>query len=345
MNRSEGAINACGSCVATRPCSGMALGRSSAISACGSLVTTSTGIALRGEAISACGSLVATSTSSGIARGDAISACGSLAMGSRPSGRTSYGMALRGIAETTPKERCQCARNGMTSSCSMACLDSNQCREDGLALRRRRIMEKNYTQEIQEIDMGSRPMRKDKPNENDDAMDMGSSPSGKWIARGFGTMDVMVERIFLIVEDLVVYVAAKEIVYDLGKFMRQMMELMTVERMWMSWLAAMGILLTVSHLGQWKAVEPTRWTRATASCRSTRMARMRMREKKVQFKIQLKALLFASWIQCCSGMESPSGAGQGENAFTADDSAGNSSNECSFSSRESYKCYEPKSYK
>ena len=41
-----------------------------------------------------------------------------------------------------------------------------------------------------------------------------------------------------------------------------------------------------------------------------------MRERKVQFKTQLKALLFASWIQCCSGMESPSAqGGQGENVF------------------------------
>ena len=34
--------------------------------------------------------------------------------------------------------------------------------------------------------------------------------------------------------------------------------------------------------------------------------------KKAQIQMQLKALLFASWISCCSGME---GGSPGENAF------------------------------
>ena len=42
------------------------------------------------------------------------------------------------------------------------------------------------------------------------------------------------------------------------------------------------------------------------------MERTRQREKKAQFRIQLKALLFISWVPCCSGMEN---AGPGENAF------------------------------
>ena len=42
------------------------------------------------------------------------------------------------------------------------------------------------------------------------------------------------------------------------------------------------------------------------------MERTRQRERKAQFRIQLKALLFISWVPCCSGMEN---AGPGENAF------------------------------
>eukprot|EP00435_Cladocopium_sp_Y103_P021125 s485_g5.t1 len=81
--------------------------------------------------------------------------------------------------------------------------------------------------------------------------------------------------------------------------------------MWLSWLATMCLLLTWSHLGRcW--IVPTSWTTSTL-LRSSKLEKQRLHVKKVQFRMQLKAMLFASLIQSCNGMQE--GGQPGEQAF------------------------------
>eukprot|EP00435_Cladocopium_sp_Y103_P025937 s2422_g6.t1 len=83
--------------------------------------------------------------------------------------------------------------------------------------------------------------------------------------------------------------------------------------MWLSWLATMCLLLTWSHLGRcW--IVPTSWTTSTL-LRSSRLEKQRRHVKKVQFRVQLKAMLFASLIQSCNGMQEGQGGQPGEQAF------------------------------
>ena len=82
--------------------------------------------------------------------------------------------------------------------------------------------------------------------------------------------------------------------------MGQLMKLMTVERMWCSWICSVVALLMASHLG-------LRWKRPT-----TRSEKKLQRTRRSQTKMQLEAMLFATWACSCQSME---GQGQGEQAF------------------------------
>lgn len=91
-------------------------------------------------------------------------------------------------------------------------------------------------------------------------------------------------------------------VAGLRTFTRQFMDIMTmtVERFWCSWICSVVALMMVSHLG----LRPTRPT-----ARSEKKIR---RTYRCKMKLQLKAMLFASWA--CSG-HAMEGQGQGEQAF------------------------------
>ena len=125
-----------------------------------------------------------------------------------------------------------------------------------------------------------------------------------------GFLDKLVELTFDFIENFDINdvdTAIKKIFYG---GMGQFFGLMSVERMWMSWLTAIFSMLALSHLGQW--FKTSTRPRTFTSRNPTRMERQRLRVKKVELQMQLKAVLFASWISCCSGME---GGSPGENAF------------------------------
>ena len=83
--------------------------------------------------------------------------------------------------------------------------------------------------------------------------------------------------------------------------MRQVWELMSMEAMWYSWLVTIAICYTmVSHLGLCRAAK-----RSTTS----RSRRRQFGVQRHQQKVQLKALLFATWAYHCQAMEG------GEQAF------------------------------
>eukprot|EP00435_Cladocopium_sp_Y103_P074378 s47_g48.t1 len=270
------------------------------------------GVAINAAAISACAAVEAA-----ISAGDAINACDSVAfrtcvdrawsscrneaisafdveisacedmalvknVASRKFGPTMW-RSWNSLSWTTPEEMFGSAWNGTVgfATCSTtACYGGS----DGLAWQYRPIyeMDENYTQVIQEELMDGIAWW---------------TIWRSWSTRGLALLDKFTEESFL-------YIDIKD---TLARGMRQFFGLMSVERTWMCWLATMCSLLAMSHLGLWSGTGPTSWT-STTSLRSTRLAKQRMRVKKVQWKTQLKALLFASWIQCCSGME-------GEQAF------------------------------
>ena len=125
-----------------------------------------------------------------------------------------------------------------------------------------------------------------------------------------GFLDKLVELTFDFIENFDINdvdTAIKKIFYG---GMGQFFGLMSVERMWMSWLTAIFSMLALSHLGLW--FKTSTRPRTFTSRNPTRMERHRLRVKKVELQMQLKAVLFASWISCCSGME---GGSPGENAF------------------------------
>ena len=155
-----------------------------------------------------------------------------------------------------------------------------------------------------------------------------------WLVQPYAEMyldflDKLVDKVFVFMEDVDIKDMQVAMEKTLKDGMRQFLGLMSVERMWMCWLVTMGTLLAMSHLGQWMMGLGTslwmnhfrRWFKRSTMPRTsswtrtfTRLDRQRQRVRKAEFQMQLKALLFASWISCCNGME---GGQQGENAFLA----------------------------
>eukprot|EP00435_Cladocopium_sp_Y103_P023304 s2901_g5.t1 len=86
-------------------------------------------------------------------------------------------------------------------------------------------------------------------------------------------------------------------------FMDKFVELMTVNHMWCCWTVSLVACLLASHLGLWR-------TRPTSRCEK-RMERTR----RFQMKLQLRAVLFASWTCSCRGMEQQQPGQPGEQAF------------------------------
>ena len=121
------------------------------------------------------------------------------------------------------------------------------------------------------------------------------------------------EQLFLYLEDFDFVMEVEIAVRNLFSFMRHVMELMSVERAWMCWLITMMSILLGSHLGLSRWFEDGMVGTSRSSTSSlTRTTRNRMRVRRAQWKMQLKAMLFASWIPCCQGME---GATAGESTF------------------------------
>ncbi|CAL1141687.1 unnamed protein product [Cladocopium goreaui] len=121
------------------------------------------------------------------------------------------------------------------------------------------------------------------------------------------------EQLLLYLEDFDFVMEVEIAVRNLFSFMRHVMELMSVERAWMCWLITMMSLLVGSHLGLSRWFEDGMVGTSRSSTSSlTRTTRNRMRVRRAQWKMQLKAMLFASWIPGCQGME---GATTGESAF------------------------------
>eukprot|EP00435_Cladocopium_sp_Y103_P012540 s76_g3.t1 len=125
-------------------------------------------------------------------------------------------------------------------------------------------------------------------------------------------LDATVERMFLFLEGFNISMACVEWFQCLWCGMRQMMELMSVERTWTCWLSAIVMLLAWSHLGPRNWSRTTSWSSAT---QSTRLDKHKMRRRRVEVRLQLRAMLFISLVPCCQGMETGGGAGAGEQAF------------------------------
>ena len=79
------------------------------------------------------------------------------------------------------------------------------------------------------------------------------------------------------------------------------------------WMKGLWTSLWTSHFSGWFKLSTM--PRTSSGTRTlTRLDRQRQRVRKAEVRMQLKALLFASWISGCNGME---GGQQGENAFLA----------------------------
>ena len=87
-----------------------------------------------------------------------------------------------------------------------------------------------------------------------------------------------VEPIFLYLEEFDFRVQGAAFMDWLQTGMRQMYELMTVEHLWTCWLLAVTMLLIGSHVGLWRRIQTTSWSRAKWS--STRMETQKLRVKK-----------------------------------------------------------------
>ena len=171
-------------------------------------------------------------------------------------------------------------------------LDGNHC-SDGLAASNRLyfVMEEHFTQETEPLYAGG--------------MAMVYMP---YLMDFMDFVDKAVERIFLFFEEFNFKMQCATWMKCLQAGVRQTYELMTVEHMWICWPLAATMLLMGSHLGLWKRIQTTSWSRATWS--STRLEMQKLRVKRAQARLQLRALVFISFAPCCQGME-----GAGEQAF------------------------------
>ena len=204
-----------------------------------------------------------------------------------------YGLVVRGPEELryAPKELCDGACMELDRWNRLA-MGSNQCSERlAFVDSRDYVKDYNLTQEVEPNDIAGFDMER-----------------WHYLVFYMDIMDYVIERTFLFVEEFNPKVKCEEWLEVLWKGMRHALEFMSVERIWAGWLVTVCILLWWSHLSLWRWLQTMALRSATRP--SMRAEKNKLRVKRAQIRLQLRAILFISLSPCCRGME-----GQGEQAF------------------------------